>query len=495
MKILIQLLMLLFFYSTITFAEKSPLLITSNNASNWSKQNTPAYFNNITHDDAILIATAQENNTGVIFKSVDQGVNWSRLNLPNSKDIPSAFNALATFNHRWIALGSNATILFSDTQGETWQFGALPPDVKTANPQLRALSGDSENSVIVGQYTMAGVPSPLLLVSHDQGATWSSFSNALPADIRNKGSLDIIKWDGTTWMASGQKDGHAFIIVSSDLINWQLSPLSYPYSSVKKVLSIASDGKVWLTVVSVDGRYSIQLFKSVDEGKTWIKATDNFERKDFGYVYVSGINAIQWNGKEWLIVGSGYVGQYFNPLDDQTDPLILSSADGEHWEKTNLPLDVLAHADFRPSALIDVIWNGSAWIAIGTYDQLKPGCETFAGNWAGDLQRPSESISATMGLGLMTKNPKDNTQYSFNSGAFYYSQSDASWGVGVGGVCVEKDDTATLTLSNNNGSPLIVTLKKALAGDSLEVTATHAKTRAGENTFVGTMVRAYYKPS
>lgn len=156
---------------------------------------------------------------GVVLKTLDFGLTWARV-LPE-KD--QAWNDISFSGKHGVLVGEFGQTMVTDDGGATWQL--VDSGVKSS--LMSVFLRDGLNGVAVG---LSGV----MLVTKDGGVNWT------PLAPQTKEHLNNVIWDGTRWLAvgdkgvlvTGDKDGRSWKAsrVSEGSLAWNTQILHVPSS-------------------------------------------------------------------------------------------------------------------------------------------------------------------------------------------------------------------------------------------------------------------------
>lgn len=216
-------------YTDAVNVELPLLLISNNNGASWTSAVLPlpaGYLdlggvNSLFCEGSNCLAGGTFLSTGIvarplIYISSNLGTSWT---LPATITLPLDFvrlgflNAVAVTGAIYNGAGnySDGTIvkpllLHSTDNGNNWSSvtpSSLPPNFSDS-ASLRSLICTGSNCITAGDYVDAGfIQFPMLLVSSDQGASWTSFALTLPADFSDFGTINALNCTGSVCVAVG----------------------------------------------------------------------------------------------------------------------------------------------------------------------------------------------------------------------------------------------------------------------------------------------------
>lgn len=481
---------LLALYASLSFAVTTPLILKGNETGDqWELQ--PSVSN------VMLTGVAQVNNNliaigqkqgGTIYtptyspiflKSEDKGNTWAIDPSTNTNLLYS----ITSGSTNWITAGTGPTILTKSIDDVTWLASTIPSDMPK-NTKITVVGAHDNDVIAAGTYPHYSKQIGVLLISHDQGATWTSITANLPSSFSNLDTVfQSLIYDGTSWVLTGYFYGASytkvgFILLSVDGYNW--TQASIP--SLNEVRSVGVNNSTLIAIIT--DWMGTGTITSTDRGKTW--SGKSYILKDIVY----SLNKISWNGKTWIAAGSAY-----DVDNDKTNkiPLIITSVDGITWVKQKLPASIMTHTgnNIPLQSVNDVIWNGSNWIAVGIYDKPNSGCQSFYGNWSGSLTGSGLTASVTKFSLVGIGSPDSNGNSNVSGGGINYWINSSEYGIGLGGSCTEKDGIATVDVNNGN---MRVVAQKAYDSDEIVVTSSNLPSNSsnwGYINFTGKLTRGY----
>lgn len=319
--------------------------------------------------DTILYLGSANINGGLLFKSLDDGLNWELL--PSIGPTGTNILSLGT-DGSTVWAGSNGDgINYSDDGGITW----TNTDLGLTFSNIFSILHHSS-----GLYAGVSHINQDILKSTDSGVNWTNLTNN-SVSLGN-GVYDLENYGDTIWAVS-QGSG---LYYSINDVDWTYVEVDPVFPNVDFGLSLhVSDTAFYLAT------YSGGVFKSVDEGLTWTDISGNLPSLNMWEVAVSGNN---------LLAGS-------------QSGLFVSSDDGVSWvesgglnttsanklvsDGTNLYLGTTEMGVYTSSD------GGSSWNDISTLlsslfvrDIMKVGSDLFVavasgGFFTGDLQKSTDN--------------------------------------------------------------------------------------------------------
>lgn len=225
----------------------------------------------------------------------------------------------------------------------------------------------TENMTVIG----GGTTTTNSLIYSNDGVKFNISPNGVTsATSRKISTVRGIAWNGLIWVAVGST-----IVYSSDGITWNTATISPSPSSPISFSSVCWNGTQWLA--STDAT-SATLYSSSD-GITWlISSSLSFS-----------INAIEWTGSEWVVVGSqirystdaiswqqistSVPGPFFSVCSNSNTTIIVGDKTiGTYLNRVFTPV-ANTNNPFSTGKCNTVAWNGSLWVAGGTVTiQNKP---------------------------------------------------------------------------------------------------------------------------
>jgi len=286
---------------------------------------------------------------GNIFRSSDNGLNWTQLNINFGLD---SIKCVSIKNDGNLYLGRIGGIVHSTDYGETW----LPYELE--NETINCLHISSEGNIYAGS-SKSGI-----FKSSDNGYTWFPVNNGIVNyEIIALGEINNILFAGT--------NGNGLYRSSDNGLTWNLSK-SVPLSGTTSI-TICSDSTFLAAT-------NFGVFRSSDQGVSWKHINDAFLMNSAvtslttaanGYVYAAvpfkGLFRSTDNGQNWTEISHPpYVeylklvaaGKHNQILCSAWEGVFSSSNYGESWEKVLNAFEVQAIA-FHP--------NGHIYVAEGMF--------------------------------------------------------------------------------------------------------------------------------
>lgn len=306
---------------------------------------------------------AEGHSVGVVEKTVDAGLTWTRTVLPGS-GYPEDVVAIDV-DHVWVTRPSRGVLISSDG-GATWTLHRLPPRAHLEG--FAAADADSAWALVFG----GPWPRETVLRTDDGAATWTKKAvfpsgawGTLAARDADTAMLSVRQWSTT----SGES---AFIQRTSDGgATWQRG-------------YVGPEAPSWLAygpgalVVGWGGG----LWRSTDGGALWTEVAAGDTGRQLYDVAVAGAGA-------WAVGGKSMV---LNSYSEDTRGLIMHTADGVTWHEAELPygssLQAIAFGDASHGwavgsrRLLQTTDGGGSWAAVNDGPSLELHAVAAAGDSA-----------------------------------------------------------------------------------------------------------------
>jgi hypothetical protein len=280
--------------------------------------------------------------TNTIAYSVD-GINWTGL----GSAIFSTAGRKAFWNGKmWVAGGSGTNSLAFSYDGLSWV--GLGSSIFTGANGCFSICYNGSIWVAVGQGTTT-------IAYSTDGTTWRSVAGSA-AIFTSYGTS--IAWNGSVFLANGI--GGNSMATSQNGITWTGVPSVTSYASVGTNYS-ATNGSLW--VASVGSNVGLIYTNDITGRTGWTAVNPS--------PFTTSCTNVLWNGQIWVAGGSGTTGN------------LAYSTNGITWTNTSFP-----------SAVSDICWTGSRFVAIGTG---RIGYSTDGITW---FSNPS--VFSTLGLGVVS---------------------------------------------------------------------------------------------
>jgi photosystem II stability/assembly factor-like uncharacterized protein len=247
---------------------------------------------------------------------------------------------VARSGNRVIAVGDRGYIVFSDSNGESWERAKTPPNLPLLNSVYFA---DANTVWAVGHDST-------ILKSTDQGKEWTvSYSSAKD----KRPFMDIVFTDANTGFAVGAYG--AFYETTDGGKTWTSRKVIPPQVSVAKTAS-----KIGKSAKEIDIAEDEQ--KTSDEDKhlnAIIKLADNrlFIAGEAGTMLISNDN-----GKTWSRIASPYKGSYFGAVKADDGALIVYGLRGNVYRASDANLSTWTQIETNTKAS----FMGATKLADGT---------------------------------------------------------------------------------------------------------------------------------
>jgi len=269
------------------------VILSANMYSQWEPCN-----NGLNGGDIITIVSDGSNiytgtNGGGIFKSSDNGQNWSAV---NSGLTNFTVNCITTSGNKIIA-GTDGGIFYSTNKGVKWDTASINLSYMQAHCFTKA-----------GNNIYAGMKAGLVFISSDDGINWKQYKNPLMLDVYSLAFNDSTLYAGTG-------NGIFSTSLHNDSIPWTIFALSsdtYPfiiYSLIVQdsnilaginglIFKTTNNGKKWTSIDSGISGKGMSILSLVKTDSTIYATT----RGGGGGVYIS-----KDFGKNWTWVSNGLI--------------------------------------------------------------------------------------------------------------------------------------------------------------------------------------------
>lgn len=277
-------------------------IYSSSDAISWEKQpsNTTDNLRTILYSQNLWVALS--NNS--ILTSTD-GKNWDTI----ESNLIQHHSQIISNGKQWLLYHPQGHIFYTSDNLTDWQF-------HYQNEPISGIFWDGKQWVLTNNKG---------LYRSTDGIAWQLQSDQIP-------NTSIIASDGDLWI-SFSNQGHFY--TSHNALDWDYHN-SYP--SKKGILDLIGNGNTWLAV----GAFG-QIMTSTN-GFDWQEIANGPPQER--------LHDLAWGNEQWIAAG-----------DNGT---IITSLDGIHWQKQ-------ASATHFPLSFIQ--WNGQDWLAIGSdvkYDHTNP---------------------------------------------------------------------------------------------------------------------------
>lgn len=207
----------------------------------WVKANGP--YGGISHlavSGSTVFAGAQD-----LYRSTDNGTNWTRL------DLSIQFVRALAANKTKIFMASTQGIYVSGDNGDSW--------VKTGNIVVSSFAFLGKNIFAVDELSKG------IYISTDDGANWASLNSTIDTL-----SIFAIATTGSYIMAAGRTNIYYNVYFSSDYgTSWNLTTNNLPGIIIS---SLAAKDSVLFIGSTYNG-----IFRSSDKGKNWLQVNNGLK--------------------------------------------------------------------------------------------------------------------------------------------------------------------------------------------------------------------------
>jgi hypothetical protein len=189
--------------------------------------------------------------------------------------------------------------------------------------------GSDQQQPTSSSFVIAGGQGSSTVVYSSNGTTWTTSTSGNSIFGTN---MQGVVWNGTMWVAVGQ--GSVYNVgYSYDGINWIGS------ASGTTILNAYGSGVGWNGIMWVIGGFTSTATSAMAysyDGINWNSITSPFS---------GPIRRFAWNGTMWITAGQSS---------------LATSTNGINWTLNTSANDLLT------GQALDVAWNGSRWVAVGT---------------------------------------------------------------------------------------------------------------------------------
>lgn len=317
-------------------------------------------------------------NRPLIISSSNSGASWSSVPAP----VPADFATSASFKAATCNSASTcvtvgiyftgtivkALILVSNDSGSSWS--AIPPTLPAnfkSSANLTSVICSGITCITAGNYTnLSDVELPLLLVSNNNGVSWTSVVSPLPPGYAGLGGINFLTRTGSNVVAVGTFLHSSFtarplILISSDLGGtWTAVTPSLPsdFSSLGFLNAASCIGSICNAVGNYsDGSVTKPLLlHSTDTGASWSAITTTLPPNFSDFTSLRSIICTGLNCTA--------AGDYADASFIQFPMLLVSSDQGISWVSFALTLP----SDFSDLGTINALTcSGSVCTAVGQY--------------------------------------------------------------------------------------------------------------------------------
>ena len=319
------------------------------------------------------------------------GINFTLPVYPNTATSGTLYDvAWIPEESKWIGYGKwskNGSTYGYTTRSSDYLSWSSPESIQLIN----SVGGTNQSvKVINSRIYLLGdfISYPTTIMTSSTGSTWS------PITTNFGGTANCISWNGSLWVSGGEFTIQDFnnnlnktIITSTDGITWS-SPINPPIPQTARVLEILS-----LPAASFGVKYGGSLFNLAWNGSAFVgvgyyyltldpsgsnvtyrigqivTSTDGIDWTIIEIASITALNdnqlnnigyGVAWNGSLWIAVGSWYTLYIGEPIY----ATITTSTDGINWTEPISPPNTLNSSQ---SIAMDVSWNGFIWVAVGRW--------------------------------------------------------------------------------------------------------------------------------
>jgi photosystem II stability/assembly factor-like uncharacterized protein len=263
------------------FAYPMPLLLKNNKEPQapWTQEDSikNTQLTSIKQSDDTLIGIGKQffgpylqEEKPAILKSSDHGKTWTasnpslkKLYCPTGKDDTNLYS-LIKGKDTWVATGGHSTLLVSKDEGATWTSASFNTEMETECPTLRSVAWNGQSFMAVGDYNdyepskkssvvAGGSHLSGVILQSDDGVKWEALQIQTGPHTGIDGILKRVAWD---------KDNQQWLIAGYDKYNRTTKVFLY---------SIAKDGKTWKSIALPSEVNRIQ--DMIIEDSTWTLLT------------------------------------------------------------------------------------------------------------------------------------------------------------------------------------------------------------------------------
>jgi len=408
------------------------ILFSAVSIAQWARTNGPEgiSINSLTNIGNIIYAGTE---TDGVYASTDEGVTWFAL---NNGIKTKSISVITSINNTLLAGTYENGIIHSTDGGQTW----LAPS---------NYSGAFVISMIVkNQYVFAGT-SEGLLRSSDNGITWeklSSFPHFTTADaicstgdkliaggssIQSYASTD----NGDTWYTIGSLGGADVFSLYAKEDTVYVGARNEIYRSLdggntffeieipfdRDLVNINSITSIGHTLF-MGTTYDDGVYKSTDNGLTWVKSSEGMGPKD--------VRALAVTQSSYLIAGAHYAGVY------------RSTDTGSNWNKSM--------SGFPAGSSILKLINSAQGVFAGTRDGIYK--TTNSGTSWAKVTGNNDTINYSEVRGICTDNSKIYAALNYKFNGIVYKSTDfgKTWKRSGNGFSPDIAFMTSVIISGNN---------------------------------------------
>ena len=264
---------------------------------------------------------------GLIFKSINNGINWNNLNLGNSATIWS-FNLTKDST---LYAGTLFNILQKKNNSDNWT------EINFQDPNFPSMFTDTLDNLYV--YTSNGY----IFISTDNGSTWSTnyakgfmSMNVMYTCLYNKRLIASFS-DQTSFLGSGW--GIALSDDQGVTWRWNNNGLPPKFDAAFRLVKSGDD-----TYVGTD---AAGVFKSTDYGDSWFSANNGIyaantvgisfdnEGSIYAACWSNGVYKSTDKGQTWELKNEGFTTSYVYSIISDDNGILLAGTDHGAFRSTN----------------------------------------------------------------------------------------------------------------------------------------------------------------
>ncbi len=312
--------------------------------------------------DMLIAVGSYTSNSGdqkpLLSYSTDEGLSWNySTQLPDDSTGRNQFRGVSCQDNTCIVVGTygannNDYPMILTISEDNWQYtldSQQLPDDFHSTALFEDISCAQNVCVAVGQYYTENSLKPLLVVSHDNGATWDY------QQIAQINALEKVSCTSTHCVTTGfDEKGKGYLAtgtINNNEITWEIINSDDTYTHQLRSVSCSSE-----ICIAGGENYTLHeaspiLLISTDQGKTWdsIVSPDQNVPVDFNKNMRSYFKAVNCDGLTCTAVGI-YNAEYDYPW--QGKPMLLMTVDGKEWQygidaTQNLPKDFSNSGEFN----------------------------------------------------------------------------------------------------------------------------------------------------
>ncbi len=216
----------------------------------------------------------------------------------------------AKIGNRMVAVGDRGYIVYSDSNGETWERAQTPPDV----PMLTSIFfADAKTGWAVGH-------DAYILKSVDEGKSWTK---AFSAPAEQKPLMDVLFTDANTGFAVGAYG--AYYETTDAGRTWVSRKIKEEDKHINGIIKL-SDNQ--LLIVGEAGT----ILKSGDGGKNWVAVASPYKGSFFGAIQAQDGSVIVYGLRGRIFRSADTALKSFSQIDNKSTASIMGATklpDGE----------------------------------------------------------------------------------------------------------------------------------------------------------------------